>query len=118
MLSFVPLLSKYGQTSTVVSLLQRLDRDSKLSPEGLRELGLLHEGTGQLVKRRDLRAREQSSKPSMTLLLDLARVSHKQKDPQTALGYLAHARDLNPQYPHIYYLFGECVRSWNFLGRS
>ena len=48
----------------------------------------------------------QGSKPSTGLLLDLARVSHKQKDPQAALGYLAHARDLNSEDPQIHYLFG------------
>jgi tetratricopeptide (TPR) repeat protein len=106
-LSFVPLLSQYGEAPTVVSLLQQLEQDSKLSPEGVRELGLLYEGTDQLAEAKGTFERAvQSSKPSVTLLLDLARVSHKQKDAQTALGYLAHARDLDPKDPQIHYLFG------------
>jgi tetratricopeptide (TPR) repeat protein len=106
-LSFLPLLDKHGENSTVVSLLQVLERQSKLSPEGVRELGLLYESTGQLPEAKGALERAvQNSKPSVPLLLDLARVCHKQKDPQAALGYLAHARDLNPQDPQIHYLFG------------
>ncbi|HET6962871.1 MAG TPA: tetratricopeptide repeat protein, partial [Terriglobia bacterium] len=106
-LSFLPLLTKHGQSSTVVSLLEPLERQSKLSPEGVRELGLLYEGVGQLAEaKRSLERAVQNSNPSVTLLLDLARVSHKQKDAQAALGYLAHARDLSPQDPQIHYLFG------------
>ena len=113
-LSFLPLLTKHGQSSTVVSLLQPLERQSKLSPEGVRELGLLYESTGQLAEaKRSLEGAVQSSKPSVTLLLDLARVSHKQKDAQGTLGYLAHARDLNSQDPQIHYLFGAICAELN-----
>jgi tetratricopeptide (TPR) repeat protein len=106
-LSFLPLLSKHGQSSTVVSLLKQLEVNSKLSSEGLRELGLLYEGTGELAQAKGALERAvQTSAPSTRLLLDLARVSHKQKDSQAALGYLAHARDLNSEDPQIHYLFG------------
>jgi tetratricopeptide (TPR) repeat protein len=106
-LSVLPLLTKHGQSPTVVSLLQPLEQQSKLSPEGVRELGLLFESAGQLAEaKKSLERAIQSSKPTVTLLLDLARVSHKQKDAQAALGYLAHARDLSPQDPQIHYLFG------------
>jgi len=106
-LSSLPLLSKHGQSSTLQSVLQQLERRSSLSSEGLRELGLLYEGNGQLAEAKGTLERAvQNSKPSATLLLDLARVSHKQKEPQAALGYLAHARDLNPQDAQIHYLFG------------
>src|SRR4029077_20145280 len=44
--------------------------------------------------------------PDAALLLDLARVAYKQKDYQGALGYLAHARDLEPQNPAIHFFFG------------
>jgi len=107
LLPFLSLLSKHGQSSVVVSLLQQLDQRSNLSSDGLRELGILYEGTAQLSEaKKTLERAVQSSKPSGSLLLDLARVSHKQKDPQAALGYLGHARDLNPQDPQIHYLFG------------
>ncbi len=106
-LPFLPSLSKHGQRLTSASLLQRLDRQSRLSSDGLRELGFLYEGRAQLTEaKRALERAVQSSKPSTSLLLDLARVSHKQKDPQAALGYLAHARDLNTEDPQIHFLFG------------
>lgn len=104
---FLPSLSKHGQSSAVVSLLQQLDQRSNLSSDGLRELGILYEATAQLSEAKKTFERAvQSHKPSSSLLLDLARVSHNQKDPQAALGYLAHARDLNPEDPQIHYLFG------------
>jgi tetratricopeptide (TPR) repeat protein len=40
------------------------------------------------------------------LLLDLARVAYDQKDRKGALGYLAHARDLQPQNAGIHYFWG------------
>jgi tetratricopeptide (TPR) repeat protein len=107
LLPFLFLLSKHGQRSTGVSLLRQLDQRSNLSSDGYRELGLLYEDADQLPDaKRMLERAVQSSKPSTSLLLDLARVSHKQKDPQAALGYLAHARDLNSDDPQIHYLFG------------
>jgi len=107
LLPFVPLLSKHGQGATVMLLLQLLDRASNLTPDGLRELAVLHEGNSRFSDaKQTLERAVQAGKPSASLLLDLARVSHKQKDPQAALGYLAHARDLNPQDPQIHFLFG------------
>jgi tetratricopeptide (TPR) repeat protein len=106
-LPFLPSLAKHSQVSTAVSLLQQLDQGSNLSSEGLQELALLYERTDRLPEaRRALERAVHSSKPSSALLLDLARVAHKQKDPQGALGYLGHARDLSPENPQIHYMFG------------
>ncbi len=107
LLPFLPALSKHRQSQVVVSLLQQLDQRSNLSSDGLRELGILYEAAAQFSEAKKTFERAvQSSKPSWSLLLDLARVSYKQKDPQAALGYLAHARDLNSEDPQIHYLFG------------
>lgn len=107
LLPFLPLLGKHGEVSTVVSLLQQLDQGSKLSPDGLQQLAFLYERTQRLPEaKKTLERAAQSNKPTPSLLLDLARVAHKQKDPQAALGYLGHARDLSPQDPQIHYLFG------------
>jgi tetratricopeptide (TPR) repeat protein len=40
------------------------------------------------------------------LLLDLARVAYKQKDNKGALGYLAHARDVEPKNASIHFFWG------------
>lgn len=39
-------------------------------------------------------------------LVDLARVAYKQGEKEAALGYLAHARDLEPQNATIHFVFG------------
>jgi tetratricopeptide (TPR) repeat protein len=48
----------------------------------------------------------QASPPSAAILLELARIAWKQKDLEGALGYVAHARDLEPANAQIHYLFG------------
>jgi tetratricopeptide (TPR) repeat protein len=45
------------------------------------------------------------------LLIDLGRAAAKRGDAKGALGYLAHARSLEPQNPRIHFLFGiVCVQ--------
>src|SRR6267378_263120 len=91
----------------VVTLLESLEKRQALSPELLRALGLAYEGADRLVEARA--ALERSITPeSLTVgsLLELARVARKQKDYQGALGYLAHARDLEPKNAGIHYYFG------------
>ena len=47
---------------------------------------------------------------SVDLLIDLARVAHKARDLRGALGYLAHARDLQPGNAQVHFFFGMvCV---------
>ena len=50
------------------------------------------------------------SSPPSPLLIDLARVAYKLRDVKGALGYLAHARSLEPQNAGVHFLFGiVCV---------
>ena len=91
----------------VVTLLESLQKRQALSPGLSRALGLAYEGADRLVEARA--ALERSITPeSLTVgsLLELARVTRKQKDYQGALGYLAHARDLEPKNAGIHYYFG------------
>lgn len=86
----------------------------KLSPEILHRVGLIHEKLGQFAQARE--ALEKSSaggKPSTGLLMDLARIAHRQKDFQGALGYLAHARDLEPRNAAIHFSFGMICAEMN-----
>jgi tetratricopeptide (TPR) repeat protein len=47
---------------------------------------------------------------SVPLLLDLAQVAQQQRDLRGALGYLAHAREVDPKDARIHFLFGMvCV---------
>ena len=91
----------------VVTLLEGLEKRRTLSPELLRALGLAYEGADRLVAARTALERSITTE-SLTAgsLLELARVARKQKDYQGALGYLAHARDLEPKNAGIHYYFG------------
>src|SRR6266478_139580 len=91
----------------IISLLESLEKRQTLSPGLSRALGLAYERADRLVEARA--ALERSITPeSLTVgsLLELARVARKQKDYQGALGYLAHARDLEPKNAGIHYYFG------------
>jgi len=103
----------------VVELLESLEKREALPPILLRALGLAYEGTGRLLEARA--ALERSITPeSLTVgsLLDLARVARKQKDYQGALGYLAHARNLEPKNAGIHYYFGLVCMDLNLVAEA
>lgn len=83
-----------------------------LSAPGLRILGLAQEAEGKLQSARDTLEKAFSADSSSTTILeDLTRVALASKDNQGALGYLAHARELNPQKSGYAYEFGViCAR--------
>jgi tetratricopeptide (TPR) repeat protein len=74
-------------------------------------LGLLYKSAGQLSEaRRTLEAAGQYQPNSIPNLIDLAQVAAAQKDYTGALGYLAHARDLEPNNAAVHFLWGmTCV---------
>jgi len=79
-------------------------------PPGLsRALGLAYEGADRLAERGGAGKIIHAGEPYGGPLLELARVATKQKDYQGALGYLAHARDLEPKNAGIHYYFGLVV---------
>ena len=55
---------------------------------------------------------------STDILLELARVGQEQKDYKGALGYLAHAEDLNPKDAAIPYYFGVLCLQMNLLAEA
>ena len=83
-----------------------------LSPEGLRILGLAQEGEGKLPEARaTLEKAFAANDKSVDILEDLTRVAKTTGDDQGALGYLAHARDLQPTNAALAYEFGTiCLR--------
>ncbi|WP_263384686.1 tetratricopeptide repeat protein [Granulicella arctica] len=94
------------------------DRDP-LSPEGLRILGLAQEGEGKLAPARATLERAfAQSHSSVAILIDLTRVAKAAKDYQGALGYLAHARDLQPNDASFAYEFGVLTIRMGLLGES
>ncbi len=90
-----------------------------LSADGLRILGLAQEGEGKLeIARKTLELAFAQSNSSVPILVDLTRVAKASKDYQGALGYLAHARDLQPNDAGFAYEFGVLSLSMGLLGES
>ncbi len=105
--SILPALEKNRSDSIQIMLLECLASKSKASPSALHQLGLIYERQGQLDNSRVTLEKAAESQPITSgLLLELARVAYKQKDNKGALGYLAHARDLDPKNPAIHFFWG------------
>ena len=102
-----------GETSDGVAaaMLGALDRRALASPRSLRALAMVHVRAGRLPAARDVLERTiRAEGASASLLIDLGRVAARQKDYRGALGYLAHARSLEPANATVHFLFGMvCV---------
>jgi len=107
----LPVLAAHGRGDLAVSLIEDLRRRGRASSDDLQRLGLLREKDGRLVEARVRLEEAARDRPdSVPLLLDLARVAQKAGDRQGALGYLAHARALEPANARVHFLFGMiCV---------
>lgn len=94
-----------------VRLLEKLTERGRATHTSWRSLGSLYERKELLPQAREALERAATSgRPSAALLTDLARIAHKQQHHQAALGYLAHARDLEPNDGRIHFFFGMiCV---------
>jgi tetratricopeptide (TPR) repeat protein len=103
----------------IESIFAAANNKSPLSADGLRILGLAQEGEGKLdVARKTLELAFTRSNSSVPILVDLTRVAKASKDYQGALGYLAHARDLQPNDASFAYEFGVICLRMGLLGES
>jgi tetratricopeptide (TPR) repeat protein len=118
MLAF-PALRQAHRADLVVDIFSAVQQRAPMSAAGLRLLGLAQEAQGRLDPARTTleRAYEQNSADS-TLLVDLTRVALAQKDYQSALGYLAHARAIRPQDPSLAFEYGLICSQANLLGEA
>jgi tetratricopeptide (TPR) repeat protein len=107
----LPVLLAHGRQDLAVRLLEDLRRRGRASSEDLQRLALIRERAGELVEARvRLEEAAQGRPDDVGLLLDLARVTHKAGDREGALGYLAHARAVDPANARVHFLFGSiCV---------
>lgn len=108
----LPPLRAARRADLIEMLLQASAGHHTLSPQGLRVLGLAEEANGKLKESRaTLESAFAANSGSVTILEDLTRVAKTAGDYQGALGYLAHARDLEPNNADLPYEFGAiCVR--------
>ena len=106
-----PLMARH-RDALCLKLLEGLAARHLASSNALLELAGQYESAGKLDQARaTLEAAAQSQESlSVPLLLDLAHVAYKQGDREGALGYLAHARDLDPNNAAVHFFFGMvCV---------
>jgi len=77
----------------------------------LHQLGLVYKRLGQLDRARKTLEKEAEEQPnSVSALVELARVAYQQQDYRAVPGYLAHARELEPQNPDVHFFYGmACV---------
>jgi len=103
----------------IVSVLENLQSRQQLSSSLLEVLGSAYERMGRLVEARTtLEKAFTESQPSVALLLELARVGRLQKDYKGALGYLAHARDLEPGNASLHYFFGVVCADLSLIAEA
>jgi tetratricopeptide (TPR) repeat protein len=100
------LLHGAGEPAKALDHLTRLPRDARDRPAARTLLAAIYEGQGALDRARAVLDEAAQASPSVDLLLDLTRRAVKQKDNKGALGYLAHARGLEPANARVHYLFG------------
>ncbi len=110
-LPILPTLEKHQRDDLGVRLLEGLVERKLASLSAFDQLSLLYERRGQLDRARSTLEKEAEGKPnSVSLLVELAHVANQQRDYNGALGYLAHARDLEPQNAGVHFFFGMvCV---------
>ena len=103
----------------ITSLLESLQKRQTLSPGASHTLGLAYERTNRLLEARSaLEKSAAAGNLSVASLLDLARVAYRQQDYRGSLGYLAHARDLDPGNAQIHYSFGIVCVDLNLIAEA
>jgi len=104
-------LSEHHAEDLVVRLLDGLAIRGLASGHTLRKLAVVHEEHGRFKEARAaLEKSLQLEQSSAGLLSQLARLAYRAGDLEGALGYLAHARDLEPRNAAVHFFFGMiCV---------
>lgn len=104
------LLRATGQPDRALERLQHMPPDDQRRPNARLLLGGLYEDQGSLERARATLDETAAAQPTVEMLLELARLASRQKDYPGALGYLAHARGLDPNNARVHFLFGmACV---------
>jgi Tfp pilus assembly protein PilF len=118
-IAVVPALEQVkDDEATLGSILGVLDRRGLVTPDILRRLGVIELRHGRPVEAREVLERAaRGGGATVPVLIDLARAAGLAGDHQGALGYLAHARSLEPENATVHFLFGiVCVQA--NLGRE
>lgn len=118
-MSMLPALRTARRADLVDALFSAANERQPLSTAGLRILGLAEEAEGEPDKARATLESVFAMDPTQANpLVDLTRIALAQKDYQGALGYLAHARVLQPNDPSLPYEFGVICLKMSLLGEA
>jgi tetratricopeptide (TPR) repeat protein len=109
--SIAPTLDRVQDDRVASALLEALDRRHLASADLLHRLGQLYARLGKFAdSRAALERAAAAGGATLPILMDLARAAVKLGDHKGALGYLAHARELDPNNANVHFLFGMvCV---------
>jgi len=106
-LAVLPVLSKYHRADLTCPLIEELDRRGIASAESLQQLASAYESLNKHTAARQLFERVARENPLTSApLFGLARVAYKQRDLEGALGYLAHALEIDPDSASGQFFFG------------
>ena len=117
--SCLPELRSAHRADLIDRIFTAANQRRTLSPASQRILGLAQEAEGKLDQARaTLESAFASGDRSVALLVDLTRVAKAAKDYRGALGYLAHARELDPNDASLPYEFGVICLQMDLYGES
>jgi Flp pilus assembly protein TadD len=106
-LPILPALHEHRADDLATRLLEALAQRGLGSSMGLQALAGLKENQGQFKEAREYLEKDlQLEPPSVPVLTQLAKLAYQTRDLEGALGYLAHARDLEPGNAAIHFFFG------------
>ncbi len=117
-LAALPALPGTAGDEIAASMLDALDRRGLASTRSLRALAAIQLRGGRFGEARQVLERVAAAEgTSAPLLIELARTAIRVKDYEGALGYLAHARSLDPGSATVHFLFAMVCVEQN-LGRE
>jgi tetratricopeptide (TPR) repeat protein len=107
----LPALDRLDNPVLTTRLLELLDARNLASADVLQRLGESYFRQARFADARATLERASTAvAPTVPLLMSLARAADKLGDHQGALGYLAHARSLEPSNARVHFMFGMiCV---------
>jgi tetratricopeptide (TPR) repeat protein len=116
----LPAFEHVSNDSIAQQLLEALDKRGLASADALQRLGAIHLRHARYAEARQVleRAAGAAGRPTVPLLMDLARAAYKSGDGKGALGYLAHARDLDSHNAPVHFFFAIVCIDLNLGGEA
>jgi tetratricopeptide (TPR) repeat protein len=115
----LPALRVAHRADLIDELFTAANQKHTLSSAGQRILGLAQEAEGKLDQARaTLEGAFAAGDQSVAVLVDLTRIAKATKDYRGALGYLAHARAMDPKDAELPYEFGVICLRLDLYGAS